>query len=238
MIGCDCAVCTSADKKDKRLRSSILLRSPHTTIVIDTTPDFRYQMLRINNRKLDGILLTHPHKDHIAGLDDVRAYNFLQRKPLTIYTNALTASVVQKEFYYAFADEKYPGVPQLELQTITREPFFLHDIPVQPISVWHHKMPVTGFRFGNICYITDANRIAEEEKGKIKGSKILIVNALRQQKHLSHFTLKEALELADELEVEQAFFSHISHQLGLHKEVSQTLPPNRFLAYDGLELFV
>lgn len=238
MIGCKCRVCTSNNPKDKRLRSSVLVRSENTTVVIDTTPDFRYQMLRIDNRQLDGILLTHPHKDHIAGLDDVRAYNFLQQTPLPIFTNAHTAVVVEKEFYYAFANEKYPGVPQLNINVINTDPFSVGNIRVQPINVWHHKMPVTGFRFGNITYITDANRIDKEEKEKIIGSKLLIVNALRREKHLSHFTLNEALELADELQVEKAFFTHISHQLGLHDEVSETLPPNRFLAYDGLKLVV
>src|SRR5437016_5101349 len=161
MIACSCEVCTSTDKKDKRLRSSILVESSNTTLVIDTTPDFRYQMLRCNVKKLDAVLFTHPHKDHIAGLDDVRAYNFFQHSPMKLYANQMTMEALVREFAYAFADTKYPGVPELELNTIATEPFNIGDIPVIPITVWHMKMPVLGFRFGKFCYITDANRIDE-----------------------------------------------------------------------------
>ncbi|MFN3666770.1 MAG: MBL fold metallo-hydrolase, partial [Sediminibacterium sp.] len=148
MIGCDCAVCTSPDKKDKRLRSSILVESPTTTIVVDTTPDFRYQMLRINNRKLDAVLYTHPHKDHLAGLDDIRAYNYFTRKPMDIYANTLTEEALRRDYYYAFSDTRYPGVPELNLINIDLQAFQVGDIPVLPIEVMHYKMPVLGFRFG------------------------------------------------------------------------------------------
>lgn len=236
MIACDCEVCTSADKKDKRLRSSILVQSQETSIVVDTTPDFRYQMLRINNRRLDAVLYTHPHKDHLAGLDDIRAYNYFTKKPMNIYANTLTEEALRRDYYYAFSDTKYPGVPELNLITIDSNPFFVGDIPVIPVEVLHHKMPVLGFRFGDFTYITDANRIEEREKEKIKGSKILVLNALRKQTHLSHFTLQEAIDLATELEVPQVYFTHISHQLGKHISINAELPPHMQLAYDGLKL--
>jgi phosphoribosyl 1,2-cyclic phosphate phosphodiesterase len=238
MIGCTCEVCTSANKKDKRLRSSILVESSTTTIVVDTTPDFRYQMLRINNTKLDAVLFTHPHKDHIAGLDDVRAYNFFQKKSMDIYANALTTEALQREFAYVFADKKYPGIPQLNLHVIDEDIFSVGDIPVQPFTVWHHKMPVLGFRFKNFTYITDANRIDKAVKEKIKGSNVIVLNALRNEQHISHFTLKEAIELVQELKIPNAYFTHISHQLGKHDEVEAALPPGIHLAYDGLVLYV
>ena len=169
MIGCDCPVCSSADKKDKRLRSSILVESETTTLVVDTTPDFRYQMLRENVKKLDAVIFTHPHKDHIAGLDDVKAFTYFSKKPMEIYANPLTQEALKREYAYAFADKKYPGVPELNLNTIDTEPFYVGDIYVIPILVWHLKMPVLGFRFGDFTYITDANRIDEEEKQKIRG---------------------------------------------------------------------
>ena len=236
MIGCGCAVCTSPNKKDNRLRSAILVESSNTTIVVDTTPDFRYQMLRQGVNKLDAVLFTHPHKDHIAGLDDVRAYNFFQHRPMPLYGNSMTLDAVMRDFAYAFADTKYPGVPNLELNEITLDPFMIGDVPVVPVMVWHLKMPVYGFRFGDFTYITDANRIEPSEKEKIKGSKAMVVNALRKESHISHFTLAEAVELVQELEVPEAYFTHISHQLGLHEVINQELPQGIQLAYDGLQL--
>lgn len=236
MIGCDCTVCTSPDKKDKRLRSSILVESPTTTIVVDTTPDFRYQMLRINNRKLDAVLYTHPHKDHLAGLDDIRAYNYFTRKPMDIYANTLTEEALRRDYYYAFSDTRYPGVPELNLINIDLQAFQVGDIPVLPIEVMHYKMPVLGFRFGDFTYITDANRIEEREKEKIRGSKVLVLNALRNEPHISHFTLQEAIDLANELKVPEVYFTHISHQLGTHESVNAALPSHMKLAYDGLQV--
>lgn len=236
MIGCRCAVCTSTDKRDNRLRSSILVQSATTSIVVDTTPDFRYQMLRANVGSLDAVLFTHPHKDHIAGLDDIRAFNFFQEQPMQVYANQMTIDALMREFAYAFADKKYPGVPNLDLNTIALEPFVVGDIPVTPILVWHLKMPVWAFRFGAFTYITDANRIEESEKEKIRGSSTIVVNALRREKHISHFALDEAIDLVQELQVPQAYFTHISHQLGLHAEVERELPAGIHLAYDGLQL--
>jgi phosphoribosyl 1,2-cyclic phosphate phosphodiesterase len=236
MIGCDCVVCMSTDPKDKRLRSSILVQSAHTTIVVDTTPDFRYQMLRAKVKQLDAVLFTHPHKDHIAGLDDVRAYNFFSQLPMEIYANTLTEEAIKREFAYAFSDKKYPGVPELNLNTITLDPFMIGDIPVIPIMVWHLKMPVLGFRFGTFTYITDANKIDEEEREKIKGSEVMVLNALRKEKHISHFTLQEAVTTVQELAVPTAYFTHISHQLGLHEVIEKELPAGIHQAYDGLVL--
>jgi phosphoribosyl 1,2-cyclic phosphate phosphodiesterase len=236
MIACGCEVCTSPDKKDKRLRSSILVESDQTAFVIDTTPDFRYQMLREKIKHLDAVLFTHPHKDHIAGLDDVRAFNFFQEQPMPLYANQMTIDALMREFAYAFADKKYPGVPSLELNTIGLEAFAIGNIPVLPIQVWHLKMPVFGFRLGNFTYITDANRIDEAEKEKIKGSEILVLNALRKEKHISHYTLDEAIGLVQELKIPQAYFTHISHQLGRHEEIEKRLPDGIHLSYDGLKL--
>lgn len=203
--------------------------------MIDTGPDFRQQMLREQINRLDAILFTHSHKDHIAGLDDVRAFNFFQQKPMEIYANSLTEEGIKREFAYAFSDKKYPGLPNLNLNTIDETPFMIGDIPVIPILVWHLKMPVLGFRFGNFTYITDANRIDEEEKEKIKGSEVMVLNALRKEKHISHYTLDEAVALVQELGVPRAYFTHISHQLGKHEEVNAGLPKGIELAWDGLE---
>lgn len=232
MIGCECAVCTSNDKKDKRLRSSILVQSPNTTLVVDTGPDFRYQMLRENVKKLDAVIFTHPHKDHLAGLDDIRAYNFLTKKPIEVFADSLTEEAVRRDFYYAFAEIKYPGIPELNMNTIDQQPFMAGDIPVIPIPVWHLKMPVMGFRFGNFTYITDANRIDAESREKIKGSEVIVLNALRKEKHISHFSLPEAIELVQELNIPTAYFTHISHQMGRHEQVEQELPAGIHLAYD------
>lgn len=236
MVACPCEVCSSSNPKDKRLRSSILVQSESTTFVVDTTPDFRYQMLRINNRRLNAVLFTHPHKDHTAGLDDVRAYNFFQQEAMNVYANSLTEEALKREFAYVFADKKYPGVPEIILNTIDESPFFIGDIQIVPIQVWHYKMPVYGFRFGNFTYITDANRIEEAEKEKIKGSEVMVLNALRKEDHISHFTLQQAIDLVHELQIPKAYFTHISHQLGKHDEINSILPANIELAYDGLTI--
>lgn len=236
MIGCDCEVCTSTNFKDKRLRSSIMVETKDTTIVVDTTPDFRYQMLRLGVKKVDAIIFTHPHKDHIAGLDDVRAFNFFTKKPMEVYANYLTEEALRRDYYYAFSDTKYPGVPEINLHTITQEGFAINDLMIQPILVWHLKMPVFGFRFGPFTYITDANKIEQDEKEKIKGSKAMVVNALRKESHISHYTLQEAVDLVQELKVPEAYFTHISHQLGLHDTIEKELPNGIHLGYDGLVL--
>lgn len=236
MIACTCAVCTSTDHRNNRLRSSILVQSASTTIVVDSGPDFRYQMLRARVNRLDAVLFTHPHKDHVAGLDDIRAYNFFSGKDMPVYANEMTQEVLIREFPYAFADTRYPGVPEIALHTINGEPFYIGDIPIVPVEVWHLKMPVLGFRFGSFTYITDANRIEDAEKEKIKGSSTLVLNALRKEKHISHFTLDEAIAVSRSLKIPETYFTHISHQLGLHQEVENDLPEGMHLAYDGLQL--
>lgn len=207
-------------------------------IVIDTTPDFRYQMLRAQVKRLEAVVITHSHKDHIAGMDDIRAFNYFQQQPIDIYASEYSQDVIIREFSYAFADFKYPGIPELNLQTIGSEAFSVNGLRFTPVNVLHHKMPVLGFRFGDFTYITDANFIAPEEKEKIRGSKVLVLNALRREKHISHFTLDEAIDLGRELEVPKVLFTHISHQLGLHAEVDPTLPEGMHLAYDGLEVIL
>jgi len=236
MIGCACEVCISTDKKNKRLRSSILVQSPTTTIVVDSGPDFRYQLLRQQIKQLDAVLFTHSHKDHIAGLDDVKAFNYIMKKPMAIYADAATEEALRREFYYAFSDAKYPGIPELVIHHVSMKPFLIGDIPVIPIKVWHLNMPVLGFRFGDFTYITDANKIEEQEQEKINGSQLLVLNALRKQKHISHFTLDEAISLVDALNIPTAYFTHISHQLGLYTAIESSLPTNRHLAYDGLTI--
>lgn len=238
MIACDCAICSSKNEKDKRLRSSILVQSETTTLIVDTTPDFRSQMLRENVKKLNAVIFTHPHKDHIAGLDDIKAFNFFQKKPVEVYANKLTEEALRREFYYIFSEKKYPGIPDIVLHTISDETFKVGDIPVIPILVHHLRMPVLGFRFGKFTYITDANRIEDEEKEKIKGSEILVINALRQKEHISHFNLQQAIDLVTELKIPTAYLTHISHQMGLHEEINNELPQNIQLAYDGLQINV
>ena len=236
MVGCDCEVCSSSNEKDKRLRSSIMIESASTKVVIDTTPDFRYQMLRTKTKHIDAVVYTHPHHDHIAGLDDVRPFNYFSQKPMQLFANAFTENALRRNFYYAFAENKYPGVPEININSIEDKPFTVGDISFIPISVWHLKMPVLGFRIGNFTYITDANRIDEAEKEKIKGSDILVLNALRKEKHISHFTLDEAVELGNELQIPKVYLTHISHQLGTHHSVNEILPPHIRLAYDGLTI--
>lgn len=237
LIACDCNVCTSQDSKDKRLRSSVLVRTSQTTLVVDTGPDFRQQMLRENVKVLDAVLFTHEHKDHIAGLDDVRAYNFILKKKIPVYATERVIKALQREFYYIFNDEKYPGIPEIDIHLIDNQAFYIQDIHVQPVELLHYKLPVLGFIFNQrLAYITDANYISPPEKNKLKNLDVLIINALRREKHISHFTLQEALDIIQELQPKKACLTHISHQLGTYKEVSKELPQNVFLAYDGLKI--
>lgn len=238
MIGCDCEVCSSNDPRDKRLRSSVLIRVNGKTIQIDGGPDFRYQHLRANNKKLDALLITHPHKDHIGGLDDVRAFNYLHKKPIDIYCEHDTAQGIRADFSYSFQEYKYPGVPEINLVEISEKPFLIGNIEVIPIRVMHHKMKVLGYRIGSFCYLTDANYIAPEWKSQLKELDCLIINGLRIDKHISHFSLGEALEIIKELKPKVAYITHISHQLGLYTTIEPTLPIGTHLAYDQLIITV
>lgn len=238
IIACECEVCMSQDGKDKRLRTSILIEDGDSTFVIDTGPDFRQQMLRENIKKLDAVIYTHEHKDHIAGLDEVRAFNFINNMVMPVYATERVQEAIKREFAYIFADEKYPGIPQVALHTITGAAFTIDKTRFIPIDVFHHRLPVKAFRINDFTYITDANFISAEEKEKIKGSKLIVVNALRRQTHISHFTLQQAIDLMEELSPEKAYFTHISHQLGKHEAVSKELPGFIKLAYDGLKIEV
>ncbi len=236
VIGCKCPVCKSRDSRDKRLRSSLLIESKTTTVCIDAGPDFRQQMLRERVDKLDAIVFTHEHMDHTAGLDEIRAFNFIQGKPTKIYASKRVQLRLHEQFSYIFKNSNYPGIPSIKLIAITSRIFSTGDISFQPILLKHASMPVFGFKVGNFTYITDANYISKKEKSKINGSGYLVLNALRKKKHHSHFTLYEAVELSEELNARHTYFTHISHQMGNHSDVNKKLPPDRALAYDGLKI--
>lgn len=236
VITCHCKVCQSKDKRDKRTRSSLLIQSDQTTIVIDTGPDFRCQMLRTKVENLDAIVYTHGHKEHVAGLDDIRPFNYMLDKTIGVYAEPLVQEILKKEFSYIFASNKYPGVPQIEVHTIDTTAFKINDIHFLPIRAMHKDLPVLGFRIADFTYITDANFIADSELEKIKGTEVLVLNALRREKHYSHFSLSEAIELATKIGAKQTYFTHISHHLGLYQEVNQELPEGIQLAYDGLTI--
>ncbi len=237
VIACGCKVCMSDNPKDKRLRTSGMFEIDGRVLVIDTGPDFRQQMLQNNVKTIDAVIYTHEHKDHIAGMDDVRPFNYIQKKNIEIYATERVKEALHKDFHYAFDPKyQYPGIPLVNINLISNQTFDCQGIEVIPIEVLHYKLPVLGFRIKNFTYITDANYISEKEKEKIKGSKVLVVNALRHQTHISHFNLEEALELIAELKPEKAYLTHISHHLGLHKDVQEMLPENVYLAYDGLSI--
>ncbi|CAG4994957.1 Phosphoribosyl 1,2-cyclic phosphate phosphodiesterase [Dyadobacter sp. CECT 9275] len=236
VIACDCAVCRSEDPRDKRLRVSVWIQTKNRSFVIDAGPDFRQQMLRANVRSLDAILFTHQHKDHTAGLDDSRAFNHRQQKDIPLYGRAEVLNQIRTEFSYAFSEFRYPGVPQFEMHYIENKPFSVEGITFLPIEVMHHKLPVFGFRIGDFTYITDVNFISEEEQEKIKGTKVLVLDTLQKEPHLSHFTLPQSLDLIDKLNVPQAYLTHISHKLGRHADVEKELPPHVRLAFDGMEI--
>ena len=238
IIACPCAVCASSDPYDQRLRCSALVQTNGKNILIDSGPDFRQQMLRAGITSLGAILFTHGHKDHTAGLDDVRAYNYVMQRPMDIYAEDRVQEVLRREFSYIFAETKYPGVPELNMHTIDETPFVIDHITVTPIRAIHLQLPVLGFRIGRLAYLTDANSISETEKNKLRDLDCFVVNGLRLKPHISHFSLKEALALIDDVKPKQAYITHISHQMGFHREIQASLPPNIFLAYDGLEVII
>ena len=236
VITCQCPICTSPDERDKRLRCSVMITDGATNVVIDTGPDFRQQMLREKVTQLHAIVFTHEHKDHIAGLDDVRAFNYASGEKMNVFCTERVEKALRNEFAYAFSEYRYPGVPEIGLNRIENRPFSIKHLNFLPIEVMHLKMPVFGYRVHDFTYITDANYISEAEKEKIKGTKVLVLNALRHEPHPSHFTLKEALELVKELNPEMTYLTHISHQLGTHAEIEAMLPNNVRLAFDGLQI--
>ena len=238
VIACTCPVCQSDDAKDKRLRVSVLIEVNGKNFVIDSGPDFRQQMLREKVDTLDAILFTHEHKDHISGMDDVRAYNFRSKRPMDVYASEAVQAALKREYHYIFEPDPYPGVPRVNLHTVGTEPFSVDGIPIVPVKVMHYQMPVLGFRIGDLAYVTDAKTISAEEKEKLKGCKVLVLNALRKAPHISHLNLAEALEWIDELKPERAYLTHISHLMGKHILVNEELPVGVQIAYDGLKVLV
>ncbi len=241
VIACECEVCNSLDYRDNRLRVSIHIEVENKegemkSFIVDTGADFRQQCLRERIKTLDAVLFTHQHKDHTAGMDDVRSFNFSQKKDMPIYARDTVLEQLKQEFAYVFADYKYPGVPRVETHTIENKPFEVQGVKVIPIEVLHYKLPVFGFRIKDFTYITDVNFISEQELEKVKGTKILVLGALQKEKHISHFTLDEAIEVIQKLNPQKAYLTHISHKMGLHKTVLEELPPTIELAYDGLEI--
>jgi phosphoribosyl 1,2-cyclic phosphate phosphodiesterase len=239
VIACNCKVCSSLDEKDKRFRSSVLIEINEKSLVIDTGPDFRSQMLANKVLRLDAVLFTHEHKDHVAGLDDIRPFNFKQQAPISVYVSERVEQAIRREFHYIFAEKKYPGIPEIGLHRIDLNPFVVcEDIQVIPIEVKHYLMPVFGFRIGNFTYITDAKTIDKEEVEKIKGTDVLVINALRIESHPAHFNLDEALQFIELIKPKKAYLTHISHLFGSHSEIEQLLPENVYVSYDGLQIDV
>ncbi|MEA3462011.1 MAG: MBL fold metallo-hydrolase [Bacteroidota bacterium] len=238
VIGCGCTVCKSEDERDKRLRSSVLVEQGDQTVVIDTGPDFRQQMLMAGLSKLNAVLFTHEHRDHISGLDDIRAFNYLQKSPMDVYGEERVMRALNSGFPYVFAEKKYPGIPQVRMHHITNEAFKIGDMEVIPIRMMHYRLPVFGYRLGDFAYLTDGNYIPESEKEKLYGIKYLVVNALRRETHISHFTLSEAVRLIEELSPRMGYLTHISHQMGLCADLETELSPRIQPAYDGLVLEV
>lgn len=236
VIACECDICQSLDFRDKRLRTSVHVDIDGVSIVIDTGPDFRQQMLQARIKKLDAILFTHAHKDHTAGMDDIRSFNFIQKKDMPVYAREDVIEQLKKEFSYIFEEVQYPGVPKVDVRYIDNAPFTVEGVKIIPISTMHYKLPVLGFRVHDFVYITDTNYISDVEKEKIKGCHTLVVNALQRETHISHYNLDEAIALVQELDPKKSYFTHISHKMGLHKETEALLPDNVYIAYDGLKL--
>lgn len=236
MIGCECDVCRSDDPRDKRLRSSVLVEHEGLTVLVDAGPDFRQQMLRAGVSHVDAILLTHNHKDHTGGLDDIRAFNYLEKKASQIYCEKYVEDSLRMEYSYAFAEKKYPGAPEWDVHIIDDKPFCINGVEITPIRGMHYKLPILGFRFGNIAYCTDMNHIPEEEFEKLKGLDHFIINTVRYGHHISHFALEEAVAVAQKVGAKQSWLTHLSHQLPCYSELSAELPAGILPAYDGLTI--
>lgn len=236
LIGCRCDVCRSLDYRDKRLRVSVYVETQGKCFVIDTGPDFRQQMLREDIAQLDAVIFTHQHKDHTAGLDDVRAFNFLQNKDMPVYGRLQVLEQLKREFEYVFADYRYPGIPRLQLHEITNTPFDVLGVTFTPIDVLHHRLPVFGFRIGNFAYLTDVNHIPEAELSKLQNLDVLILGALQRETHISHFNLQQAIDVVSILKPKVTYFTHLSHKMGRHAEVEKELPAHIRLGFDGLKI--
>ncbi|MDP4224365.1 MAG: MBL fold metallo-hydrolase [Bacteroidota bacterium] len=235
VIACECSTCLSEDIRDKRLRTSVLIEKDGINLVIDAGPDFRQQMLRENIKRLDAIILTHEHKDHISGMDDVRAFNYKSQDAIDVFAEERVQKAVRKEYSYVFAEYQYPGIPKMRLNAITEQNFNINGITLTPLRVYHYRLPVYGFRIDQLAYITDANYIPEETKEKIYGVKYLVINALRKEKHISHFSLREAIDFIRQVSPRKAYITHISHQMGRYEDIQKSMPPEIVLAYDGLK---
>ncbi|HEY4798976.1 MAG TPA: MBL fold metallo-hydrolase [Bacteroidia bacterium] len=238
IIGCKCRVCDSVNPKDKRLRSSVMVETDGKRFIIDTGPDFRQQMIREKVNTVNAILYTHEHRDHVAGLDDLRSFNYIMKRKMDLYATDFVQKSLHHQFEYVFSEKQYPGIPEITFHTIENKPFTVEGVTITPILVKHMHLPVFGFRIGNFTYITDANSISDAEKKKIIGSEVLVLNSLRREPHPSHFTFDEAVALAKELNCKKTYLTHISHLLGLHEEVQEDLPENIRLAFDGLRLTI
>lgn len=236
VIGCSCAVCRSLDFKDKRLRVSIHISVDDQSFIIDSGPDFRQQILRERITHLDALIFTHEHKDHTAGMDDIRSFNFLQKQAIPVYARDSVIKQLKREFEYVFSENQYPGAPQVNVTPIVNNPFQINGVPITPIEALHYKLPVFGFRIKDFTYLTDIKTISESEKEKAKGSKVLLLDALQKEDHISHLTLSEAISLAGEIGAEMTYLTHISHRMGLHRDINSELPDNIKLAYDGLQI--
>jgi phosphoribosyl 1,2-cyclic phosphate phosphodiesterase len=236
VISCDCRICTSTDKRDKRLRTSALIHTGGQNFIIDTGPDFRQQMLTHKVDDVTAVLFTHEHKDHVAGLDDIRPYNFMHKRAITVYAERRVQDALKREFAYVFSENRYPGIPEIKMELIQNSAFSVQGVKVIPIRAYHYKLPVLGFRIDDIVYLTDIKTIPKEESEKIKGAKILVINALRKEEHISHMNLEEALSLIEFAKPERAYLTHLSHRFGLHAEEESLLPENVFIAYDGLKI--
>ncbi|MAR65309.1 MAG: MBL fold metallo-hydrolase [Flammeovirgaceae bacterium] len=237
VIGCTCAVCVSQDTKNKRLRSSALIKISNKNILIDTGPDLRQQALKNKINKIDYVLYTHAHRDHVSGIDELRSFNFIQKKSIKAYGNKELVNQLKNDYSYIFSDFKYPGLPEVELNKVNKN-FYLDDIEIIPIKVKHHKLNILGYRIGNLTYITDAKTISDNQLKKINGSQILVINCLQIKEHLSHLNMEEVLSLIRKIEVKKVYLIHISHNLGLHDEINKSLPDNVELAYDNLEIIL
>lgn len=234
VIGCECEICTSVNPRDKRLRTSIKIESETTAIVVDTGPDFRQQMLASKTKKLDAVVFTHEHKDHIAGLDDIRAFNWIMKKPMEIYAEDRVQEAIKRELPYVFEATPYPGTPKLNLHAIGEEPMCIGDITIVPIRMYHYQLPVYGFRINDFAYLTDFKTMPDESLQKLEGIKYMLIEALQHKQHISHLSLPEALEYIEKLQPEKAWLTHINHTLGLHDRLNKTLPARVKLAFDGL----